>query len=90
MKRLITISVFICISLVVGGCVYSKITVIRIKGDKVTAPFGSITPIEGQGVSGTVVRQVYWSNQEGTIPPPLSDINLKDETGNTGSADIKK
>jgi len=77
-----------CFSL--SSCVYNKVTVIRIKGDKVTAPFGSITPIEGQGVSGTVIRQVYWSDQKGATPPALSDISIADKTENTGNADIKK
>lgn len=77
-----------CIGL--SSCVYNRTLVMKLKGDRVKAPLMSVSPIEGDNISGTLILQTFWTDERGMEIPPLSDINIKDEAENTGSADIKK
>lgn len=46
------------------GCVFSKLTIIDISGDKIKVPFGSIAPVEGENVKVTIRREVYLSSED--------------------------
>ena len=80
------------ILLLLQGCVYSKITLLRIKGDKVEAPIGSYTPIQGKGVTGVIVRQVFVTDEKGRKIPKVSDIKIDgDEVDKSvGGMEVKK
>ena len=84
------LAIVLCITL--SGCVYYKTTALFVKGDNVKVPIGSINPIAGKGVKGTVVRQVYWTNEKGRKIPQLSDIKVGDDEidKTSGGLEIKK
>ncbi len=88
MKRLILFLALCVLVSGLSGCVYNRTLVMKIKGDKVKAPLMSVSPIEGDGISGTLILQTFWTTEKGRSIPLLSDINITDEIGNTGSIDI--
>ncbi len=90
-RKLILVLVLLYVCLL-SGCVYWKTTTLFVKGDDVRAPFGSINPISGKGVKGTVIRQVYWTDEKGRKLPELSDVKVEgDEVDKTvGGLEIKK
>ncbi len=90
MKRLITILVFVSISLVVGGCAFDKYTLISIRGADIKAPLGSFTPIEGKDLKGFVLRRVFWTNEKGRQPAPIDRVIVTEDADSSGSAEINK
>ena len=83
---IVVISICACLT----SCVYSKITVIRLNGDKVTAPIMGYVPIQGEGVKGVIIRQVFITDEKDRTIPKLSDIVIKDSGDNTGDLEITK
>ena len=88
MKKLLVLFSVVCICL--SGCVYHKILVVNVKGDKVDAPIGSYTPIQGKNVTGTVTYQSFITDEKGREIPKMSDIAIKNEKDNVNSADVAK
>ncbi len=90
-RKLMLVLLLLCICFL-SGCVYWKTTALFVKGDNVKVPIGSINPIAGKGVKGTLVRQVYWTNEKGRSIPKLSDIKIGDDEVDkiSGGLEIKK
>ena len=86
--RILAVCVLACV--VLTGCIYSKITVVRLNGDKVSAPVMGYIPIQGEKIKGVIVRQVFMTDEKGREIPKLSDIVIRDEGDNTGDLEIKK
>ena len=85
--RFLKILFVVALCSLISGCVYWKNTVMHISGAKVKAPFSSITPIEGEDISGTVQRQVFWTNEKGREIPRLSDVTITD-SGKDGDGGV--
>ncbi len=80
----------LCLSLFLSGCVFNKMTVIKINGD-FEVPIGTgFVPIKiiGKNASALIVRQI--SCGDPTKIPEISDVVIKDDKGNTGKVEVKK
>ncbi len=82
MKKLI--AGIIVAGLLMTGCVWHKITVIKFSGGEIKVPFGSYVPIQGKDLKGTIIRQVWFTDEWGREIPPIKDMDVKekDETIN--------
>lgn len=72
----------ICLLLICAflqGCVYWKVTIIRLRGAKIRAPIGSYTPVAGDNVKGTIARQVWITDEKGREAPDLKDFLVKEK-----------
>ena len=76
MKRLICL-LLACLFL--SGCVFHKISVIKFSGGDVKVPLGSYVPIQGEDLKGTIIRQVWFTDEKGREIPPIKDIGIKDD-----------
>ncbi|HDZ15637.1 hypothetical protein LCGC14_1496290 [marine sediment metagenome] len=76
MKRL-AIGILCC--LLLTGCVWHKITIIKFSGGEVKVPFGSYVPIQGEDLKGTIIRQVWLTDEKGRKIPPIKDIEIKEK-----------
>jgi len=47
-------------------------------------------PIQGEGVKGVIIRQVFITDEKDRTIPKLSDIVIKDSGDNTGDLEITK
>ena len=56
MKKLLCAMLCLCVILV--GCGYNKVTVIKLSGDNVKVPLEGIGIIEGEKIEGTISRTV--------------------------------
>ena len=90
MKKILLFSIVFMLCIGLTGCVYHKILVVNVKGDKVDAPIGSYTPIQGKNVTGTVTYQSFITDEKGREIPTLSDIAIKNEKDNVNSVDVAK
>ena len=91
-KTLLLISI-LGMCLLLNSCVYWKVTVIKIRGGNVKAPIGSYTPIAGEDIKGTIIRQVWLTDEKGREAPNLKGFVLKEkgEGENTeDEIDVKK
>ncbi len=76
MKKLLCL-ILCCLFL--SSCVFHKISVIKFSGGEVKVPLGSYIPIEGEDLKGTIIRQVWLTNERGRKIPPIKDIGIKDD-----------
>lgn len=78
------------LSLILSGCVFNKMTVIKINGD-FEVPIGTgFVPIKikGKNASALIVRQISCGDPNKI--PEIADVVIKDDKGNTGKVEVKK
>ena len=85
-----TIMLSLILLVVLTGCAFDKYTLVQIRGEDVKAPIGSVTPFEGKGIKGFLLRRVFWTNEKGRQPAPIDNIKINEENDSKGSLDIIK
>lgn len=90
MKKFIFCGIALMLCIGISGCVWSKILVVKVKGDKIKAPIGGYNFVEGEKVDAVAVYQSFLTDEKGRTPPPIPDIHIIATPDNTGSVEVKK
>ncbi|KKL04200.1 hypothetical protein LCGC14_2618460 [marine sediment metagenome] len=85
MKKLI-IAILCCFFLM--GCVINRLSVYKVRGDKLGFPVGGIIPVSGEDIKGVLVHWLYWTNESGRKIPPMPTINIQEKGEDETTDDV--
>ena len=74
MKRLI-----ICIilaSFFLSSCVINRVSVYKLRGDRIGFPVGGVIPVSGDDVKGILVHWFYYTDEKNRELPQVPIINI--------------
>lgn len=62
-----------------SGCVINRVSIYKIRGDKLGFPIGGMIPISGEDIEGILVHWFFWTNDKDRPVPPMPEIIIRDK-----------
>ena len=91
MKRLWSVVLVCLVCVFLAGCFqFHKSMTLRIKGKGIKTPFGAISPVDGEEVQATIIREFHFTAGSQKNDQPFSNVVVQEESEEKGEVEIKK